>query len=83
VIREERAVFAAALEQLERVGLADRASELAVNLPYGQQRLLEIARAMASSPEMLMLDERPRALYEGDRTLALFVQEIRDSVSEF
>ncbi len=80
VLREERMVFASAMEHLERVGLADRASELAVNLPYGQQRMLEIARAMASSPEMLMLDEPAAGLsMKETEHLALFVQEIRDS----
>ena len=80
VIREERSVFAGAMEHLERVGLASRASELATNLPYGQQRLLEIARAMASSPKLIMLDEPAAGLsMKETEHLAAFVQEIRDS----
>jgi ABC-type branched-subunit amino acid transport system ATPase component len=80
VIREERRVFATAMEHLDRVGLASRATELATNLPYGQQRLLEIARAMASSPGLLMLDEPAAGLsMKETEHLAVFVQEIRDS----
>jgi branched-chain amino acid transport system permease protein len=46
-----------ALHQLERVGLADRCFDLAGNLPLGNQRLLEIARALAADPVLLVLDE--------------------------
>lgn len=42
---------------LERVGLADRAEQAAGTLPYGFQRRLEIARALALDPELLLLDE--------------------------
>jgi len=55
--REERNLREKAMIQLERVGLAGRAAELATNLPFGQQRLLEIARALATEPTLLMLDE--------------------------
>jgi branched-chain amino acid transport system ATP-binding protein len=46
-----------AREALETVGLADRANDRATQLPYAQQRLLEIARALASTPSVLLLDE--------------------------
>jgi branched-chain amino acid transport system ATP-binding protein len=46
-----------ALEILEMVGLANRGKELVKNLPYGEQRLIEICRALASEPLLLLLDE--------------------------
>ncbi|MFD5252332.1 ABC transporter ATP-binding protein [Streptomyces bobili] len=46
-----------AMELLEFVGLAKKADHLARNLPYGEQRKLEIARALASEPDLLLLDE--------------------------
>ncbi|MYS20661.1 amino acid/amide ABC transporter ATP-binding protein 1, HAAT family [Streptomyces sp. DvalAA-14] len=48
---------ARAMELLEFTGLADKAEQLARNLPYGEQRKLEIARALASEPGLLLLDE--------------------------
>jgi branched-chain amino acid transport system permease protein len=54
---EERSARADALAQLRRVGLADRAYELAGNLPLGQQRVLEVARALAAAPVLIILDE--------------------------
>ena len=47
----------ASLALLERVGLSDRAAEHARNLSYGEQRRVEIARALASAPRLLLLDE--------------------------
>ncbi|MBF9070909.1 ABC transporter ATP-binding protein [Streptacidiphilus fuscans] len=55
--REEAESRAKALELLEFVGLAGKRDHLARNLPYGEQRKLEIARAMASDPGLLLLDE--------------------------
>jgi branched-chain amino acid transport system ATP-binding protein len=54
---EERAARDKAMELLRFVGVADRAGEVARNLPYGYQRRLEIARAMATEPKLLCLDE--------------------------
>ena len=55
--QEEKKMVARAYELLDFVGLADRAGELASSLPYGEQRLLEIVRGLASQPKLLMLDE--------------------------
>jgi branched-chain amino acid transport system ATP-binding protein len=55
--REEAESYAKAQEWLGFVGLAGRGDEMARNLPYGDQRRLEIARALASRPRLLLLDE--------------------------
>ena len=55
--KEERAAHERALELMEFMGVAHRAHDLAKSLPYGDQRRLEICRALATSPELLLLDE--------------------------
>ena len=66
------------LELLEIVGLADVKDELATSLPYGKQRRLEIARALATKPKMLLLDE-PAAGMNPQETqeLTQFIGQIR------
>ena len=66
-------------ELLEIVGLADVKEELATSLPYGKQRRLEIARALATEPKLLLLDE-PAAGMNPQETdeLTAFIGEIRD-----
>ena len=54
---DEAAALAEAMRQLERVGLAEHAHETASSLPLGKQRVVEIARALASDPILLLLDE--------------------------
>ena len=57
VRREEAAARDRALELLQEVGLRRKAYEAAKNLPYGEQRKLEVARALATEPQLLLLDE--------------------------
>ena len=68
-----------AVRLLEIFGLEERAQYLAKNLPYGDQRRLEIARALAARPRLLLLDEPAAGLNTGE-TLALMdkIHEIRD-----
>ncbi len=77
--REERESQARAVELLAFVGLAGAGDVLARNLPYGDQRRLEIARAMATDPGILLLDE-PRAGMNAQETrrAADLVRRIRD-----
>ncbi len=77
--REEPAVAEFAWALLDLVGLTDRADEEARNLSYGDQRRLEIARALAAEPRVLLLDE-PAAGMNSNEKVALsgFIKEIRD-----
>ncbi len=72
IIREEEEAHARALELLDLVGLKGRAKTLARNLPYGDQRRLEIARALATEPKLLLLDE-PTAGMNPEETSRLTV----------
>jgi branched-chain amino acid transport system permease protein len=63
---EERAAREASLALLSRVGLAGRAGERASNLSYGEQRRVEIARALASSPRVMLLDEPTAGMNPGE-----------------
>ena len=73
--RVEREMKKRAVELLEIFGLADERNTLACNLPYGKQRKLEIARAMATNPTLLLLDE-PAAGMNPNET-----QELMDDIT--
>ncbi len=76
---EEEKMRAETLELLKTVGLESVKDELATSLPYGKQRHLEIARALATKPQLLLLDE-PAAGMNPQETAELteFVRQIRD-----
>jgi len=78
-LREEKEISDKAMFLLEKVGLADLAGEKANSLPYGEQRRLEIARALATQPKFLLLDEpaagmNPQESWE----LMHFIQKTRE-----
>lgn len=77
--REERDAIERAAALLEFVGIAQRGEEKAKNLPYGDQRRLEIARALATEPKLLCLDE-PAAGFNPSEKAALIdlIRKIRD-----
>ena len=77
--KEEQAQRERALELLKIVGLENEKDELATSLPYGKQRRLEVARALATEPKLLLLDE-PAAGMNPQETedLTAFIRRIRD-----
>jgi branched-chain amino acid transport system permease protein len=78
--REERNGRAEAARLLEFVGIANRAGDLARNLPYGDQRRLEIARAIATRPSVLLLDEPAAGMNPSEkRSLVALIRKIRAS----
>ena len=79
---EEKANREKALEYLRMVGLENEQNEIASSLPYGKQRRLEIARALATEPELLLLDE-PAAGMNPQETveLAHFIRDIKHQLN--
>jgi branched-chain amino acid transport system ATP-binding protein len=78
--REEEQVVLDAAEKLKFVGLRDKANELAKNLPYGDQRRLEIARALATEPQLILLDEPAAGMNpQESKALTGLVRKIRET----
>ena len=77
--REEKESRQRALELLQFMGIDHRADQLAKNLPYGDQRRLEIARALGTEPELLLLDEPAAGFNPAEKVaLAETIKKIRD-----
>jgi ABC-type branched-subunit amino acid transport system ATPase component len=80
VAREEADARALATSLLARVGLAERSGERASNLSYGEQRRVEIARALASGPRVLLLDEPTAGMNAAEvATIAALIREVARS----
>jgi branched-chain amino acid transport system ATP-binding protein len=79
-LREERRIRERAISWLEFAGIADLAGMKAANLPFGKGRLLEIARAMAVEPRIILLDEPAAGLNSRETSdLALLIMRIKDA----
>ncbi len=79
VRREEKGALVAALQALEFVRLRAEAENLAKNLPYGKQRLLELARALATQPQLVILDEPAGGMNEQETTsLIALIRKMRE-----
>ncbi len=79
--REEQQALEKALDILEFVGLQGKGDFVAKNLPYGDQRRLELARALASEPKFLLLDEPTAGMNPLEtRSLMTFIQRLRDEL---
>ena len=79
VRREEKEADEKARELLRYSGLRGRHNELSRNLPYGDQRRLEVARALATNPKLLLLDEPTAGMNPNESArLTEFMQQLRD-----
>lgn len=80
-VTEEKRAVQSAVETLRFAGLAGRENELARNLAYGEQRRLEIARALAVRPRLLLLDEPTAGMNPGESVAMIrLIRELRDDL---
>jgi len=78
-VREEESIYHKSMELLEKVELEKFKKEKAGSLPYGQQRKLEIVRALATGPKLLLLDEPAAGMNPQEtKDLMSFIQKIQD-----
>ena len=79
-LREEAELTARSEELLKVMGLSHRVDELARNLPYGEQRRLEIARALGTGPKVLLLDEPAAGMNTREKAdLMVLIRELKDT----
>ncbi len=77
-VSEEKSMYEKSLYLLQKIGLQDNKNEKASSLPYGMQRRLEIARALATDPKLLLLDEPAAGMNPQEtKELISFIREIR------
>ena len=83
VMREEGKIQRKSEEILEYINLAHRKDEIASNLPIGEQRILEIGRALATEPRLVLLDEPAAGLnIKETRDLGEIIRKIRDEIKD-
>jgi branched-chain amino acid transport system ATP-binding protein len=77
--QEERSIYEKSMAELQFMGLFDKKNMNAISLPYGQKRLLEIARALATEPKLILLDEPSAGMNETETAdLIHLIRKIRD-----
>lgn len=77
-LAEEKKIYEKSIEKLDFVGLGAKKDLIAGSLPFGEQKILEVARAIASEPKLLLLDEPAAGLNETEtKTMARLIEKVR------